>query len=49
MLIPFHKDSRFIVLSDCHRGNGSAGDEICAADGCRTYPLSITRTVLETG
>ena len=27
MLIPFHKDSRFIVLSDCHRGNGAAGDE----------------------
>jgi hypothetical protein len=27
MLIPFHKDSRFIVLSDCHRGDGTAGDE----------------------
>ena len=27
IMIPFHKDSRFIVLSDCHRGNGAAGDE----------------------
>jgi len=26
-MIPFHKDSKIIVLSDCHRGNGSAGDE----------------------
>jgi len=26
-MIPFHKDSRFIVPSDCHRGDGSAGDE----------------------
>jgi hypothetical protein len=26
-----------------------AGDEVCTADGCRTYPLAITRTILETG
>jgi hypothetical protein len=26
-----------------------AGHEICLADGCRSYPLAIARTVLETG
>jgi predicted phosphodiesterase len=26
-----------------------AGDEVCTAEGCRTYPLAITRTILETG
>jgi predicted phosphodiesterase len=26
-----------------------AGDEICAADGCRSFPIAITRTVLEDG
>jgi hypothetical protein len=26
-----------------------AGDEVCNAEGCRTYPLAIIRTILETG
>ena len=50
MLIPFHKDSRFIVLSDCHRGNGAAGDEIALPQGLGKPNLSLTkRRFLETG
>jgi 3-dehydroquinate synthase class II len=37
-------NAKYIVMSDCHRG-----DEVCTAEGCRTYPLAITRTILETG
>jgi hypothetical protein len=42
-------NAKYIVMSDCHRGDGSAADEVCTAEGCRTYPLAITRTILETG
>ena len=50
MLIPFHKDSRFIVLSDFHRGNGATGDEIALPQGLGKPNLSLTeRRFLEAG
>ena len=42
--------SHFIVLSDCHRGNGAAGDEIALPQGLGKPNLSLTeRRYLETG
>ena len=29
-VIPFDSDSRLVIMSDCHRGQGNAGDNFLA-------------------